>query len=166
MKTITKTTIGDIEILTIKDKLDLSLDEEITDVIMDSYNEQIYFNDQFKDKISLMLSSMEFAYPNDRKNLQQEVCTFLKTSDNLMGEFMNKSLKLFTSVQPDMQNVYNEAETIDCVFSEIVTPVENKQWMVDRLEQERFLKNETEDLPMGEHGCDICYYVDVTGVVN
>jgi hypothetical protein len=168
MKTITKTTIGDIEVLTIhdNDKSNLSLSEEITDIIMDSYNEQIHLGNQFKDKISRILSSMEFAYPNDKENIQQSVDEFLKASDNLMGEFMNNTLNLYVTVKPDLQVVYNESNTIDCVFSEIVATIENKQWMVDWLEQVSFLKNKTEDLKIDEHGNDFCYYVDVTEMVN
>lgn len=167
MKIITKTTILDLEILTVQDNhiSNPQVDEEITDTIIDSFNEQIYIGNQFKDKISNMLNSLEFAYPNDKEKIQKIIDLFLESSHKLLGEYMNKVLDLYVSVKSDKEDLYTTSDEFDPFFK-VVTNVENNQWMTDWLEQVNFLNNKTENVSLLQSDNDFCYYVDVTGTIH
>ena len=63
-----------------------------TDEITDSFNEQIFLNKQFQQKICCMIDSMEFAYPNDGLKLEKTINLFLESSHKLLGGYMKKVL--------------------------------------------------------------------------
>jgi hypothetical protein len=167
MKTITKTTILDIEVLTIQDnyKSNSTFDEEITDTIIDSFNEQIYLGNQFKDKMGNILNSLEFAYPNDKEKIQKVLDLFLESSHKLLGEYMNKVLDLYVSVKSDTKHSHAVPEEISSLF-EVINYIQNDQWMTDWIDQVSYLRNKTDNSPLDNDDNDFCYYVDVTGKIN
>ena len=163
MKIINKTSILDVEVLTIREShaTDSGIDEDLTDTIIDSFNEQIKIGNQFKDKISKMLNSLEFAYPNDKDKIQKVIDLFLESSHKLLGDYMKKSLDLYMSVHSATGNSDITSGEFNS-FIDMINNIQSDQWMMNWLEQLNFLKDKAEDFQFLHDDDDFCYYVDVT----
>jgi len=119
--------------------------ENLTDSIIDSFNEQIQLSYQFKRRIEKMIDSIEYAYPNDSIKLKEIVDSFLDKSRKLsiyqMKKLLDNHLEV-NSKESSIQNAYKASN-----FPK-VTPKHNENWMKDWMEQADHYKNNPEAMAL------------------
>lgn len=103
MKNIITTISPDMKIISFSNSKEISQpkQEEITDTIIDSFNEQIFLGDQFKQKIEKIIKEMNFGHPNDGDKIKKTLDIFLETSHKLLGDYLKKTLDLYTAFKPE-----------------------------------------------------------------
>lgn len=74
----------------IKKYFNSTSNEVFSDVVLDSYNRQIYLFDEFKKKMMNILDETEFAYPNDAEKLQKLTDEYVRSASRISKVYMNK----------------------------------------------------------------------------
>ncbi len=115
--------------------------ENITDAIIDSFNEQTQLNDQFKLRIKKMIDSIEYAYPNEGIKLKEIVDFFLDKSRKLSRDQMKKLLDSHLEVNSKDSSIQNADKASNLPE---LTPKHNENWMKDWMEQADHFKNNPE----------------------
>src|ERR1035437_9612254 len=121
MKTATKTTSPDMKILSIGNisNTNVCSEEKIADTIIDSFNEQVYLSNQFKQRIKSMIDSTEFAYANDAVKLQKTIDLFLESSYKLLKEDMKNVFDLCTVLKSGATDKHNTQTQLTHLKDEI-----------------------------------------------
>jgi hypothetical protein len=152
MKNIITTISPDMKIISFTNTKDISQpkQEEITDTIIDSFNKQIFLGDQFKQKIEKIIKEMNFVYPNDGEKIQKTLDLFLESSHKLLGDYLQKTLDLYTAFKPEFPEIENK--TNDATKN--VNYVYNNQWMEDWIEQNNSHNADFETIPLFDGNLD------------
>ena len=102
-------------------------EELIMDTIIDSFNEQIYLNNQFKQKIRSVIGSIEYINSTDKFAILKTIDLFLESLHTLSTASLKKNLDslLITASQEE-----NKRKTLNsfCVPSEVSTTMHNSLW--------------------------------------
>lgn len=133
-------------------------EEELADVIMDAFNEQLIQNILFKQKIESMMDSMDFTYPNHRAKLKETMALFFESLNDFSKENMKKMFDLHLIFKPNETSKMQHGH-----FPTTVPILENNQWAQDWMEQIHYLKGNSDILPRMD--CDMenfCFYIDLT----
>lgn len=146
--------------------IDKSTEEEITNSIIDSFNEHIFLGDQFKQNIAEILRKIDFAYPNDGVKIQKTFDLFLKSSHKLLENYLKKTLDLYTSFKPEFKSDGHKGtyQTTD-IFGNTHF-VRNNQWMQDWVEQSNSYNVDFETISSFDGNLDEFYYFTDTDDMN
>lgn len=150
MKTLTKTKKEAIKSQTgmNSSKEPRCSEEEIANTIIDTFNDHVYLSTQFKQKISSMIDSVEYEFPNDGIKLQKIIDLFLGASHKLMGDYMKTLLDSYLVRKPQTAQLTNEPSYIK----------PNKYWIEDWMEQSHYLNGKPEGLLLEEANMDDHFY--------
>jgi len=160
MKTLTKMVNSDVKITRdiYSNKVNEYPEDELTNLIIDSFNEQISLNNKFKEKFGNMMDAIDFTYPKDVKKLKEMMDSFFESSHKLSGNYMKNIL--------DLHTVFKHEETIQDrsnQFSRTMSIIKNNEWMEDWIEQMKLLKHAPEVLSQVDDDMnDFWFYATVT----
>ena len=160
METLIIDTINDTETDIFNRTISISnnTEEEITDIIIDSFNEQVQLGKAFNKKIESFIHKKELNNQIDVKKIQNAINTFIESSQKLLGDYMKKTL--------DIQQQYNAIEPNDIrknLFKMDGINSLNNQWMKDWVEQNDSYKTGNDTFPLyNNYEDEYCHYVDVS----
>lgn len=168
MKNIITTISPDMKIISFTNTKDISQpkQEEITDTIIDSFNEQIFLGDQFKRKFEKIIKEINFVNQNDNEKIQKTLDSFLESSHKLLGDYLKKTLDLYTAFKPefpeiDHTNTYQTGNT-----DGNVNYVYNNKWMEDWIEQNNSYHADFETISLFDGNLDEFYHFTTTNDMN
>ena len=137
--------LNDIPIIFTSHKINILSNESLINTIIDSFNEQIRLNGQFKLRIKEMIDSIEYAYPNDGIKLKGIFNLFLEKSQELSRYQMKELLDNHLEHNSNDGSI----QTTDVVSGLLeATPKRNENWMKDWIEQADNYKNNPEAMAL------------------
>ncbi|MGZ3884910.1 MAG: hypothetical protein ACXVPQ_11190 [Bacteroidia bacterium] len=148
METLVRTALPDTEFFSSENSDPANYSTELTDIVMDSYNEQVQLGETFRKDMQNMIDRMEFAYPNDPKKLKDMINRYVEFSQRSLVAYMKKTLDL---------HVQHGGFVTVTVKKD---PPHNREWMKDLVEQLLFLKGDAEAIfqAADEEEEEYCHY--------
>ncbi len=158
MKNIITTISPDMKIISFSNSKGISQPnkEEITDTIIDSFNEQIFLGNELKQNIENIFKEINFVNQNDDVKIQKTLDLFLESSNNLLGNYLKKTLDLYISFRPEIQVIENNSE--DKLNSDQY--IYNNQWMEDWIEQNNSYNVDYETITLFDGNLDEYYHFE------
>jgi hypothetical protein len=144
------------------DKLSKRKQEEITNTVIDPFNEHIHLNAQFEQKINNLIGETEFAYPKDGVKIQKTIDAFVESSHLILSEYLKRTLDLYFELKPDITEDPWQLVALN-EFTEKENTTQNHQWLEHWMDQLNGLKTNVADSSANENeAIEFCYYTDVT----